>query len=147
MRPGSKKILAMSAAVLLVLATGCATKVAGGPRPPQGPGPGGTEFGFWNRDAEGSVDAGFRRYVSGAYNVGDEATARTTLEKDGFSCQDGNRPEAQPVPQLECERLFQLNDEVHAWTVEFWANEREPRAHYTRTHIRDPLRNYDERNN
>lgn|SRR5690606_1657436 len=147
MSPGSTTRLAMAGAALLMLAAGCATKVAGGPRPPQGAGPGGTEFGFWDRDAEGAVDASFRRYINSAYDADDATTARTTLEKDGFSCQDGNRPDARPVPQLECERLFQLNDEVHAWTVEFWTNEREPRAHYTRTHIRDPLRNYDSRKN
>jgi hypothetical protein len=141
--------LAMAAMAITILASGlaagCATKVAGGPRPPQGPGPGGTEFGFWDRDAEGSVDAGFRSYITRAYNIGDEVKARTTLEKDGFRCRDGNRPDGRPVPQLECERMFQLNDDVHAWTVEFWGNEREPRAHYTRTHIRDPFRNYDEK--
>jgi len=138
--------LAIAAAAVLALASACASdKVAGGPRPPQGPGPGGTQFGFWNRDAEGAVDATFRTYISAAYNIGDEAKARATLEKDGFRCQDGNRPEARPVPQLECERLFQLDDDVHAWTVEFWANEREPRSHYTRTHIRDPLKNYNDK--
>lgn len=140
--------LAMVALTVLALASACATdKVAGGPRPPQGPGPGGTEFGFWNRDAEGSVDAGFRSYIMRAYNAGDEVTARATLEKDGFRCLDGNRPDGRPVPQLECERLFQLNDDVHAWTVEFWPAEKEPRSHYTRTHIRDPLKNYDVKKN
>jgi hypothetical protein len=123
----------------------CATKVAGGPRPPQGAGPGGTEFGFWSRDAEGSVDLEFRGYISNTYDIGDEAKARATLERDGFTCRDGNRPDGRPVPQLECERLYQVNEDVHAWTVEFWANEREPRAQYTRTHIRDPLRTYNSR--
>jgi hypothetical protein len=136
---------AMAIAAALMLAACASSKVAGGPRPPQGPGPGGTEFGFWDRDAEGSVDLGFRTYVTRTYNVGDEVKARATLERDGFSCRDGNRPDGRPVPQLECERLYQLNEDVHAWTVEFWANEREPRAHYTRTHIRDPLKNYNER--
>ena len=139
--------LVIATVVALALAAGCATKVAGGPRPPQGPGPAGTEFGFWDRDAEGSVDAGFRAYIMQTYNIGDEAKARAAFEKDGFTCEDGNRPDGKPVPQLECERLFQLNDDVHAWTVEFWPNEREPRSHYTRTHIRDPLKNYDARKN
>ena len=140
--------LAMAALAVLALASACATdKVAGGPRPPQGPGPGGTEFGFWNRDAEGSVDAGFRSYIMRTYNAGDELKARAALEKDGFRCLDGNRPDGRPVPQLECERLFQLNDDVHAWTVEFWPAEKEPRSHYTRTHIRDPLKNYDVKKN
>jgi hypothetical protein len=135
--------IAIAAALAL---TACASdKVAGGPRPPQGPGPGGTQFGFWDRDAEGSVDLGFRTYVTRTYNVGDEAKARATLERDGFTCRDGNRPDGRPVPQLECERLYQVNEDVHAWSVEFWANEKEPRAHYTRTHIRDPLKNYNER--
>jgi hypothetical protein len=137
-----KRAIAIVAALLLAA---CATKVAGGPRPPQGPGPGGTQFGFWDRDAEGAVDLSFRTYILRTYNIGDEGRARTTLEKDGFQCRDGNRPDGRPVPQLECERLYQLNEDVHAWSVEFWANEREPRAHYTRTHIRDPLKNYNER--
>jgi hypothetical protein len=136
--------LAIAFVASLMLAA-CATKVAGGPRPPQGSGPGGTQFGFWDRDAEGSVDLSFRTYILRTYNIGDEAKAQATLEKDGFQCRDGNRPEGRPVPQLECERLYQLNEDVHAWSVEFWANEREPRAHYTRTHIRDPLKNYDEK--
>jgi hypothetical protein len=134
----------MTSLAALALLSACASdKIAGGPRPPQGPGPGGTQFGFWDRDAEGSVDAGFRSYISRTYNIGEEAKARATLERDGFRCLDGNRPDGRPVPQLDCERLFQLNDDVHAWTVEFWPNEREPRSHYTRTHIRDPLKNYD----
>jgi len=138
--------LAMAAVAVLAFASACASdKITGGPRPPQGAGPGGTQFGFWNRDAEGAVDSTFRSYISATYNIGDEAKARATLEKDGFRCQDGNRPDARPVPQLECERLFQMDDDVHAWTVEFWANEREPRSHYTRTHIRDPLKNYNDK--
>jgi hypothetical protein len=138
----------MVALAMLALAAGCASdNLAGGPRPPQGPGPGGTEFGFWNRDAEGAVDSAFRSYITATYNGGDEAKARTILEMDGFGCRDGNRPEARPVPQLECERMFKLNDDVHAWTVRFWPNQREPEAHYTRTHIRDPLKNYNDKKN
>ena len=109
------RLVAISLA-LLAFASACTTdKLAGGPRPPQGPGPAGTQFGFWNRDAEGAVDSSFRSYITAAYDGSDEAKARATLEKDGFSCRDGNRPEGRPVPQLECERLFQLNDDVHAW--------------------------------
>lgn len=137
------------AAAVLALAGACVNNpIQGGPRPPQGAGPAGTEFGFWDRDAEGAVDQGFRAYITRTYNVGDEARARTTLEKDGFKCIDGNRPDGRPVPALECERLFSVEDDVHSWMVEFWPNEREPRAHYSRTHIRDPLKNYnDKRNN
>lgn len=136
---------AMIAAVMLVLAAGCAAgpEINGGARPPQGPGPAGTEFGFWNRDAEGAVDSAFRSYVLSAYSVGDEAKAQKALETDGFECRDGNRPDGAPVPELECTRLYKLNDDVHAWSIEFWANDREPRARYTRTHIRDPNHNYD----
>ncbi|MDP3493291.1 MAG: hypothetical protein Q8R82_09250 [Hyphomonadaceae bacterium] len=132
------------AAALAVAA--CATNpITGGPRPPQGPGPGGTQFGFWDRDAEGAVDADFRSYVTRAYNVGEETKARTTLETDGFKCMDGNRPDGRPVPELECERIYSVNDDVHAWTVEFWPKEREPRAHYSRTHIRDTTKYYKEK--
>jgi hypothetical protein len=134
----------------LVLAAGCATAnpITGGPRPPQGAGPGGTQFGFWERDAEGSVDLSFRSYVTHTWNVGDEAAARKQLEMDGFDCQDGNRPDGRPVPALECTRVFSVDDDVHAWTIAFWPKEREPQAHYSRMHIRDPLKNYnDKRNN
>jgi hypothetical protein len=137
----------VSAVAGVMLLAGCASgpQINGGPRPPQGPGPAGTEFGYWNRDAEGSVDAEFRSFIMGRYNAGDEAKARKDLETDGFTCQDGNRPDGAPVPDLQCDRLFKLNDDVHAWTVEFWPSEKEPRAHYTRTHIRDPLHNYDDK--
>ena len=48
---------AMAAVAALALAGACATgpQVQGGPRPPQGTGPGGTDFGYWDRDAEGAV--------------------------------------------------------------------------------------------
>ncbi len=141
--------LALVVAAVLTLAAACASSnpITGGPRPPQGPGPGGTNFGFWDRDAEGSVDASFRAYISRTYNIGDEAKARATLEADGFKCLDGNRPDGRPVPELECERVYSVNDDVHAWTVAFWPNEREPTAHYSRTHIRDPMKNYNDKRN
>jgi len=132
------------AAAGLVLA-GCASDAAVGARPPQGAGPGGTDFGYWNRDAEGAVDAAFRQFIQRAYNASDVARASQSLSSDGFSCKPGARPEGQPAPQSECVRLFKLNDDVHAWTVEFWAGEGEPRARYTRTHIRNPLVNYDDK--
>lgn len=141
--------LILATVATLVLASACAggmPQVAKGPRPPQGAGPAGTQFGFWDRDAEGSVDVAFRSYITRTYNSGDEAKARPILEKDGFACKDGNRPEAQPVPQLECERLYQQGENVHAWSVKFWA-QREPEAHYSRTYLRDPTRVYDDRKN
>jgi hypothetical protein len=133
------------AAAALTCACASGPALNGGPRPPQGAGPGGTQFGFWDRDADGAVDADFRSYITRAYNIGDEAKARATLETDGFKCQDGNRPDGRPVPALECERVYAVNDDVHAWTVEFWPKEREPRAHYSRTHIRDTLKNYNDK--
>lgn len=133
---------AIAAVAALALAGGCATgaQVGGGPRPPQGPGPGGTDFGYWDRDAEGAVDMTFRTFISQTYDETDAAKARVTLEKDGFNCRDGNRPDGRPVPELECERVYQKTDDVHAWTVRFWANQKEPESHYTRTHILDRLR-------
>lgn len=133
------------AAALAVAACASTNPIEGGPRPPQGPGPGGTEFGFWGRDAEGAVDADFRSFVTRAYSTGDEIKARKTLEVDGFNCRDGNRPDGRPVPKLECERIYSFNDDVHAWTVEFWPNESRPRAHYSRTHIRDTTKYYKEK--
>ena len=129
-----------------MLAAACATDdIQGGPRPPQGPGPAGTEFGFWDRDAEGAVDADFRTFIMRTYNIGEEVRARTVLEKDGFNCRDANRPDGRPVPSLECERVYSHDQDVHAWVVEFWAKDREPRAHYMRTHIRDTTKNYKEK--
>ena len=133
------------AAALAAAACATANPIQGGPRPPQGAGPGGTEFGFWDRDAEGAVDQDFRSYVTRTYNIGDTAKARATLETDGFKCLDGNRPDGRPVPALECERLYSVSDDVHAWTVEFWPNEVRPRAHYSRTHIRDTTKYYKEK--
>lgn len=129
-----------------LIASACASSpVPGGPRPPQGPGPGGTQFGFWDRDAEGAVDADFRSYIMRTYAITDIAKAQATLQKDGFNCRDANRPDGHPVPALECERVYSYDQDVHAWTVEFWPKERAPRAHYSRTHIRDTTKYYKEK--
>lgn len=138
MKSGSLKLV--SALVAAAALAACASNViqTGGPRPPQGPGPAGTNFGFWDRDAEGAVDQDFRRFISSRWAGADLATARKAFETDGFKCQDGNRPEAQPVPELECERVFSADDNVHSWTVRFWPNQDRPEAHYVRLHVRDP---------
>lgn len=128
-----KSKLAALTAILLVSA--CAS--GGADRPPQGVGPGGTDFGQWRYDAEGALDAAFRVFITGRYDGGDVARAQADLTQDGFNCQDGNRPDGRPVPDLECIRVYQLNDDVHAWSVEFWAGEDEPRSRYTRTRIMD----------
>jgi hypothetical protein len=67
------------AGVVLLAMAACATTVVntGGPRPPQGAGPAGTNFGFWDRDAEGAVDQDFRRFISGRWQGGQEVEART----------------------------------------------------------------------
>lgn len=119
------------------MAAGCASTE--GARPPQGTGPAGTDFGYWNRDAEGAVDASFRQFITSRYDEADLSRAQADLTTDGFTCRDGNRPDGRPVPALECTRLFELNDDVHAWTVEFWPRDNEPRARYTRTRIRIPI--------
>ena len=134
-------------AIVAAALAACSTNMVqtGGPRPPQGPGPAGTNFGFWDRDAEGAVDQGFRRYIAGRWAKGQEAEARKALEQDGFSCQDGNRPEATAVPDLECERVYSEDDNVHSWTVKFWPNQDRPEAHYIRLHMRDPNLNYNDK--
>ena len=53
--------------------------------------------------------------------------------------------EATAVPNLECERVYSVGDNVHSWTVKFWPNQPRPEAHYVRLHMRDPLKNYDEK--
>jgi hypothetical protein len=95
------------------------------------------------RDAEGSVDSAFRAFIYKKYSPQDAVTARVDLEKDGFACKDKNRPDGAPVPELACSREYYVNDEIHAWTVAFWPDRREPEAHYSRIFRRDPLRNYD----
>jgi hypothetical protein len=134
------------AVMALALAACASTAIqTGGPRPPQGPGPAGTNFGFWDRDAEGSVDQDFRQSIARTWRGGQEAEARKVFEADGFACKDGNRPEATAVPNLECERVFSEDDNVHSWTVRFWPNQPRAEAHYVRLHMRDPLKNYDEK--
>jgi hypothetical protein len=51
------------------------------------------------------------------------------------------------VPELECERVYSVNDNVHSWTVKFWPNQPRPEAHYVRLHMRDPNRSYNESGN
>ncbi len=125
---------------LAACASGSATT---GIRPPQGAGPGGTNFGHWARDQEGAVDSEFRTHIMSRWNIGQEAAARAALETDGFKCVDGNRPEAQPVPVLDCNFTYQVNEDVHAWTVEFSAGDKEPKARYVRTQVRNPMIDYD----
>jgi hypothetical protein len=138
----------VSGLLLAIAFAGCASSApqnTGGPRPPEGPGRAGIDFQHWDRDAEGAVDQGFRAFITSRYPGSDIARARTDLEADGFKCQDGNRPEAHPVPQLECIRLYKAGEDVHAWSVEFWPNDPRPKARYTRTHMRDPMRTYDDK--
>jgi len=137
------------AGMALLATAACSTTVVntGGPRPPQGPGPAGTNFGFWDRDAEGAVDQDFRRFIGGRWQGGQEVEARKVFETDGFTCRDGNRPDGAPVPALECERVYSVNDNVHSWTVKFWPNQARPESHYVRLHMRDPNRNYNDNGN
>jgi hypothetical protein len=134
-------------AVLALALGACASTViqTGGPRPPQGPGPAGTNFGFWDRDAEGAVDQDFRRSIGATWHRGQEVEARKVFETDGFACKDGNRPEATAVPDLECERVYSEDDNVHSWTVRFWPNQERAEAHYVRLHMRDPTKNYSDK--
>ena len=95
--------------------------------------------------AEGAVDQDFRRFINNKWRNGDETAARKVFETDGFTCKDGNRPEATAVPLLECERVYSIEDNVHSWTVRFWPNQERTEAHYVRLHMRDPMKNYDEK--
>lgn len=142
MKFGSLKLVAAVIAAATLVACQSTVIQTGGPRPPQGTGPAGTNFGFWDRDAEGAVDQDFRRFIAARYTGADPLAARKTLEQDGFNCRDGNRPEAQPVPLLECERVYSEDDNVHSWVVKFWPNQDRPEAHYVRLHVRDPNLNY-----
>lgn len=139
------KVILGALAGLLACACASGPEMVSYPRPPQGAGPGGTLFGFWDRDADAAVDADFRSYVMRTYNVGDEARARTTLVRDGFSCRDGQGAADKPGPTLACERLYQADQIVHSWTIEFVSNERKPRAHYSRIQRRDDLKERDEK--
>lgn len=109
-------------------------------RPPVGVSQsGGTDFGYWNRDGEGSVDQSFRTFISSRYKMADLKQAEADLTKDGFTCKDKNRPDATAIPDLECTRLFEYEDDIHTWSVEFWPNDRIPRAQYSRTRMRNSL--------
>jgi len=88
------------------------------------------------------VDQDFRRFINSRWQGGQETDARKVLEQDGFLCKDGNRPEATAVPNLECERVYSINDNVHSWVVKFWPNQPRPEAHYVRLHMRDPSKTY-----
>jgi hypothetical protein len=69
-----------------VLAAACASApTQGGPRPPQGPGPAGTNFGRWDIDAEGAVDQAFRIFIMGRWDGGQQVEARKVFEADGFT--------------------------------------------------------------
>lgn len=140
------KLVAVGIAVGL-MAAACASDplTGGGPRPPQGPGPAGTQFGFWDRDADAAVDADFRSFITRTYNVGDEARAKATLTQDGFNCTDGTGTAEKPGLRLSCERLYRDNEIIHTWTVDFVSNDREPRAHYSRVQRRDDLRKAEEK--
>ncbi len=139
------RILVGVVAALMAAACASGPEIASGPRPPQGPGPGGTQFGFWDRDADASVDAGFRSYITRTYDFADAAKAKATLTQDGFNCKDGAPAADKPGPTLMCERLYRDDQIVHSWTVDFVANEREPRAHYSRIQRRDDLKQHDEK--
>jgi hypothetical protein len=139
------KVMVGVCAALMACACASGPDIASGPRPPQGPGPAGTQFGFWDRDADAAVDASFRAYVTRTYNAGDEAKAQAALTQDGFACEDGLGSADKPGPTLSCERLYRDNEIVHSWTVDFVSDEREPRAHYSRIQRRDDLRDRDEK--
>ena len=134
-------------AIVAVALAACSTTMVqtGGPRPPQGPGPAGTNFGFWDRDAEGAVDQDFRRFIAGRWHGGQEVEARKAFEADGFTCQDGNRPDGDGGAELECERVYSEDDNVHSWMVKFWPNQDRPESHYVRLHMRDPNLNYNDK--
>jgi hypothetical protein len=140
------KRVAVAIAVAL-MAGACASDPSaggGGPRPPQGAGPAGTQFGFWDRDADAAVDADFRSFITRTYSVGDEVRAKAALTQDGFNCTDGPGADGK-APKLSCERLYRDNDIIHTWTVDFVANDRAPRAHYSRVQRRDDLRKAEEK--
>lgn len=134
------------AGLALAVLSACASQqdratAASGARPPEGKGPAGTDFGYWNRDAEGSVDQQFRSFILNRYPTMDTGKIEKDLVADGFKCKDA--PEAvPPTPILVCDRLYKEGEDVHAWSVEVVAKAPRARAQYTRVHIRDPNRNY-----
>ena len=131
-------IIAVTAFALLA---GCVSgpDINTGPRPPEGPGPAGTDFGWWNRDSDGSVDQAFRAFIMRRYDVKDVAQAKADLTRDGFDCKEGSSVDGKPGALLDCNRVFYHEDFYHTWSVAFMPQEREPRVHYTRTATRNPL--------
>jgi hypothetical protein len=127
------------AALAMLVSCASGPNIDMGPRPPEGPGPAGTDFGYWNRDSDGSVDQAFRAFIFRRYDVKDAAQAKADLTKDGFTCEDAKGIDGKPGALLTCIRIYYRDDFYHTWSVEFWPQDREPRVHYTRTATRNPL--------
>lgn len=130
----------VQALIALTMLASCASSQAvdSGPRPPEGPTSAGTDFGFWNRDSDGSVDQAFRVFISRRYDIADVAKAKKDLTADLFECKEGAAT-GRPGELLDCNRLYCHDDFCHTWSVEFREGDRDPRAHYTRTAMRNPV--------
>jgi hypothetical protein len=112
-----------------------------GPRPMDGIGPGGTDFGYWYRDGDGSVDQAFRAHITRRFDFADKERARTELTRDNFNCADIPASASQQAGGMRCTRVYYINDFYHTWSVEFLPQLNEPRVRYTRTATRNPLSN------
>lgn len=97
--------------------------------PPEGAGPTGLNYGAWRSASTESQAAQFADEIARLYPAPvDAAALRAGMEAEGFQCRDGNRPEARPVPALECRREALDKSCAIDWTVELWPQAVEPRA-------------------
>lgn len=97
--------------------------------PPEGRGQSGIDYGAWrSRDPDARAKA-FAAAVAQRFPVAIEAERLAgALALDGYQCRDGNRPEAQPVPTLEC-RLEAMDQGCAIdWVVSLWPDDPRPRA-------------------
>jgi hypothetical protein len=97
--------------------------------PPEGEGQSGLDYGAWRAL---DPDARSRRFAEAAakrfpQDLEPERLAGA-LQLDGFSCRDGDRPDAQPVPELECRLEAMHQGCAIDWVVELWPGEPAPRA-------------------
>lgn len=94
--------------------------------PPQGLSPNGINFGRWRSDAPQSVSEGFAASVKAMT----PQALRQAMEKAGFACQDANRPDARPVPSMECRLVYSETSCQYEWRAQLWPNEAQPRANF-----------------
>lgn len=100
--------------------------------PPEGRGVAGLDFGAWRSTDPESLSRAYAAQVAAAIDALPLDAARAWLERTGHRCRDGDRPDARPVPLLEC-RIGVLDGSCgHDWVTEVWPGQPQPNARYSR---------------